>query len=154
MGSTDAQERMTCLICDQIANVTSLPGGALVDEADVVAFHVPPIDRFPVQYLGRLLIVTRRHVAHLGELTSDEAAAVGRAAQRLGSALLGLDDVTHVHSAIIGLHVPHFHQHVFPRYQWMPREADWNSLHERVDAPRGGADEISGFVRRLRANLA
>jgi hypothetical protein len=35
----------------------------------------------------------------------------------------------------------------------MPAEADWNSLDERVDAPRGGAEEIAGFVRRLRAAL-
>jgi diadenosine tetraphosphate (Ap4A) HIT family hydrolase len=145
---------MGCLICEQIEGVASLPGGPLVDDVAVVAYHLPPIDRFPVQYLGRMLVVTRRHVAHIGQLTSDEAAAVGRAAQYLGAALLELDDVAHVHCAVIGLHVPHFHQHVFPRYCWMPAEADWNSLHERVDAPRGGAEEIAGFVRRLRTAVA
>ena len=143
---------MDCLICDQIERVASLPGGPLIDEAEIIAYHVPPIDRFPVQYLGRLLIVTRRHVAHVGHLTPAEAVAVGRAVRRLGAALLRLGDVSHVHSAIIGLHVPHFHQHVFPRYHWMPTDADWNSLHERSDAPLGDAPEITGFVERLLAD--
>lgn len=144
---------MDCPICEQIETVASLPGGALVEEPDIVAYHLPPVDRFPVQYLGRLLVVTRRHVPHVGNLMPEEAANVGCAVQKLGAALRALDDVSHVHCAIIGLHVPHFHEHVFPRYRWMPPEADWNSLHERVDAPRGGAEEIGGFVRRLRTNL-
>jgi hypothetical protein len=32
-----------CLICEQIAAVDTLPGGALVDESLVVAYHLPPI---------------------------------------------------------------------------------------------------------------
>ena len=142
-----------CLICEQIAAVDALPGGALVDESLVVAYHLPPIDRFPRQYLGRVLLVTRRHVDHLGDLTEEEAAAVGRAARRLAAGLRALDDVARVHTAVIGLHVPHFHQHVFPRYEWMPPEADWNSLHELPDAPRGGAAEIAAFVERLRQHF-
>ena len=143
-----------CLICDQLATTGALPGGLLVDDDLVVAYHLPPIERYPQQYLGRTLIVTRRHVDHLGELTPDEAAAVGRAAQVLGAALLALDEVTRAHVAVIGLGVPHFHQHVFPRYEWMPNDADWNALHTRDDAPKGGADEIAAFVARLREHLA
>ena len=35
------------------------PAAQLVDDGAVVAYHVPPIDRFPRQYLGRVLLVTR-----------------------------------------------------------------------------------------------
>lgn len=139
-----------CLICDQLAAVDDLPGGPLVVDELVVAYHVPPIDRFPLQYLGRVLIVTHRHVDRLGELTREEAARVGVASRAVAVALEGLRDVSRVHIAVIGLGVPHFHQHVFPRYDWMPREADWNALHERDDAPLGGAAEIGAFVDRLR----
>jgi diadenosine tetraphosphate (Ap4A) HIT family hydrolase len=99
-----------CLICDQVASVDGLPGGALVDDELVVAYHLPPIDRFPRQYLGRVLLVTRRHVDHLGDLTADEAMAVGRGARIVAAAMRNLDEVTRVHVAVIGLHVPHFHR--------------------------------------------
>ena len=141
-----------CLICDQLAALASLPGGALVDDGVVVAYHVPPIERFPRQYLGRFLVVTRRHVDHLADLTPSEAAAVGVAARTVATGLQALEDVTRVHVAVIGLGVPHFHQHVFPRYRWMPREADWDALHELGDAPRGGEAEIEEFVTRVRAH--
>jgi diadenosine tetraphosphate (Ap4A) HIT family hydrolase len=58
-----------------------------------------------------------------------------------------------VHTAAIGLHVPHFHQHLFPRYGWMSPGADWNALHELPDAPLGGAPEIAELVDRLRPHL-
>ncbi|MGH3111278.1 MAG: HIT family protein [Gaiellaceae bacterium] len=141
-----------CLICEQIAAIDDLPGGAVVAGDVVVAYHLPPIERFPLQYLGRVLVVTRRHVDHLGELRREEASAAGIAARDVAAMLTSLDDVARVHLAVIGLHVPHFHLHVFPRYEWMPREADWNALHELPDAPRGGAAEISEFVERLRAS--
>ena len=142
-----------CLICDQIASIDTLPGGSLVDERLVRAYHLPPIDRVPRQYLGRILLVTERHVDHFGELTAEEAEAVGRAGRVVAASLLALDDVARVHTAVIGLGVPHFHQHLFPRYEWMSREADWNALHELPDAPLGGAPEIAALVDRLRPHL-
>ncbi|MBA3365778.1 MAG: hypothetical protein H0U03_08345 [Actinobacteria bacterium] len=97
--------------------------------------------------------MTRRHVDRLGDLTPDEAAAVGLAARAIAAGLQALSDVRRVHTAVIGLHLPHFHQHVFPRYEWMSPEADWNALHELPDAPRGGDGEIAEFVDRLRPHL-
>ena len=142
-----------CLICDQLEALDSLPGGPVVDDSAVVAYHLPPIDRFPQQYLGRFLVVTRRHVDHLADLTPDEAAAVGLASRTVATGLQALEDVERVHVAVIGLGVPHFHQHVFPRYAWMPREADWNALHELPGAPRGASAAIADFVDRFRANI-
>jgi hypothetical protein len=52
----------------------AVPGGFLWDDEVTVAFHTPPIEELgnPRPYLGHLLIVTRRHVARLGDLTEDE----------------------------------------------------------------------------------
>jgi RimJ/RimL family protein N-acetyltransferase len=47
----------------------------------------------------------------------------------------------------MGQHHPHFHLNVFPRYEWMPIDADWNALHRRDDAPLGGPLEIGYFLR-------
>jgi histidine triad (HIT) family protein len=142
-----------CLICDQVGSIDELPGGALVDNDLVVAYHLPPIDRFPRQYLGRVLLVTRRHVDHLGDLTDDEAAAVGRGSRVVAAGMRRLEDVSRVHVAVIGLHVPHFHLHLITRYEWAPPDADWNALHELPQAPLGAAEEIAGFVERLRPYL-
>jgi diadenosine tetraphosphate (Ap4A) HIT family hydrolase len=142
-----------CLICDQLASVDGLPGGALIDDDLVVGYHLPPIDRFPRQYLGRVLLVTRRHVDHLGDLTADEAMAVGRGARIVAAAMRNLDEVTRVHVAVIGLHVPHFHMHLIARYDWVPPDADWNRLHEHPKARLGGDVEIRAFVERLRPHL-
>ena len=89
----------------------------------------------------------------LGDLTEDEATAVGAAARRISRALEGVDDVLRVHLALIGLHVPHFHLHGFPRYTWLPRDVDMNALHTLDDAPRGGEAEIAAFAERRRARL-
>jgi diadenosine tetraphosphate (Ap4A) HIT family hydrolase len=142
-----------CLICDQVESIDVLPGGSLVDDALVAAYHLPPIERFPRQYLGRVLLVTRRHVDHLGDLTPDEAAAAGLAARTVAHALRSLGDVTRVHLAVIGLHVPHFHLHLIARYDWVPDDSDWNALHELPGAPLGGSEEIAAFVERLRPYL-
>lgn len=142
-----------CLICNQVGSIAELPGGALVDDDLVVAYHLPPIDRFPRQYLGRVLLVTRRHVDHLGDLTDEEAAAVGRGSRVVAAGMRRLDDVTRVHVAVIGLHVRHFHLHLIARYAWVPPDADWNALHELPQAPLGAAEEIAEFAERLRRRL-
>jgi len=97
--------------------------------------------------------VTRRHVDHLGDLTEAETIAVALGARRIAQALRAIDDVTRVHLALIGQHHPHFHLHIFPRYEWMPVDADWNALYERSDASRGAEVEIAQFVARLRPHL-
>ena len=142
-----------CLICKQLNTAESLPGGPLVGGDLVVAYHAPPIERFPRPYLGRFLVVTRRHVDHLADLTADEAAAVGVVSRTVASGLMAMEDVARVHVAVIGLGVAHFHQHVFPRYGWMPRDVEFTALHELPDAPRGADAEIGDFVGRVRGNI-
>jgi histidine triad (HIT) family protein len=142
-----------CLVCEQLDVARSFAGGPLLEDDAVVAYHLAPNDRFPLQYLGRIMVVTRRHVDHLADLTDEETVAVALAARRVAEALGALEEVTRVHLALIGQHHPHFHLHVFPRYEWMPLDADWNALYRRADAPRGNADGIADFVARLRPTL-
>lgn len=129
-----------------------MPGGFLWQEEVAVAFHVPPLDELenPRPYLGHLLIVTRRHVARLGELTDDEGAAVGRAAARLARRLTEAGGAEWVYSAVIGTGVPHFHLHLVPRYAGTPREVAWHEVDEWDGGPHGGAEEIAELAERLR----
>jgi diadenosine tetraphosphate (Ap4A) HIT family hydrolase len=139
-------------VCREVAGDVDLPGGLLWEDAEVIAFHVPPIKENPRPYLGHCMVVTRRHVDHLGDLTEAEAKSVASAARALAQALRA-EGAERVHVAVIGLGVPHFHQHLFPRYPGVPVGTSWMALDELPDAPHGGEREIAEFVGRLRPHL-
>jgi histidine triad (HIT) family protein len=144
-----------CLVCRELRGDVVVPGGFLWEDEWAVAFHVPPLEEIgnARPYLGHLLIVTRRHVARLGELRDGESATVGRAAARLARALTDAGDAEWVYSAVIGTGVPHFHLHLLPRYSGTPREVPWYAVDEWEDGPHGGAEEIADFAERLRPLL-
>lgn len=141
-----------CLVCREVAGEIDLPGGLLHDDEHAIAFHLPPTDANPRPYLGHLLVVTRRHVDHLGDLTDAEAASVARASRALAAALRA-EGVERVHVAVIGLGVAHFHQHLYPRYPGVPAGTSWLEVDALPDAPHGGADEVAAVVARLRPRL-
>lgn len=130
----------------------AIPGGFLAADQSVVGFHVPPLDEIgnPRPYLGHLLVVTRRHVAKLGDLNDDESSSVGRTAARLARALTEQGGAEWVYSAVIGTGVPHFHLHLLPRYPATPREVPWHAIDEWDGGPHGGAAEIEDFVGKLK----
>jgi diadenosine tetraphosphate (Ap4A) HIT family hydrolase len=142
-----------CLVCQELQGDVAVPGGFLWQDESVVAFHLPPLeDRGnPRPYLGHLLVVTRRHVARLGDLTDDESSAVGRAAARLARALTDAGGAAWVYSAVIGTGVPHFHLHLIPRYPATPREVVWHEVSRWEGAPHGGIKEIGELAQRLRS---
>jgi diadenosine tetraphosphate (Ap4A) HIT family hydrolase len=141
-----------CLICRELAGEVEMPGGALWEDEHVAAFHVPPLAASPEPYLGHLLVLTRRHVDHLGDLSDAEAASVACASRALAAALRA-EGAERVHVAVIGLGVAHFHQHLYPRYPGVPDGTSWMSVDELPGAPHGGADEIAALAERLRAHL-
>ncbi len=129
-----------------------MAGGFVYADELVAAFHVVSVER-PEEpaYLGHLLVVTRRHVPRLGDLTDDEAAAVGVAATRVAGSLVEKGGADWVFSAVIGTGVPHFHYHLVARYPETPRELQWHQVDEWDGARRGGPEEIAAFVEQLRS---
>jgi diadenosine tetraphosphate (Ap4A) HIT family hydrolase len=142
-----------CLICRELAGEVDLPGGFVADDELVAAFHIPPQEPGGSHYLGHLLVVPRRHVDQLPDLTRDEAGAVMDAAHRLATALRLARDPARIHLAVVGLGVPHFHLHVFPRYAGTPEELNWMSADEWEGAPHGDAAEIARLVEELRGAI-
>jgi ATP adenylyltransferase len=141
-----------CLVCREVAGEFDLPGGLLWEDSEVVAFHLPPTDENPRPYIGHCMVVTRRHVDHLADLSPQEARSVADASQTVASALRA-EGVERVHVAVIGLGVDHFHQHLYPRYPGTPPGTPWMDFDALTDAPHGGAGEIAEFVARLRVHL-
>src|SRR5215472_15698828 len=141
-----------CLGCRELEGAVDVPGGFLWDAPLAIAFHIPPLPGLnPRPFLGHLLVVTRRHVARYGDLTPDEASAIGRVASRLARALTDFGGADWVYSAVIGTGVPHFHQHLISRYPGTPRDLPWHD--EWKYGPHGGAREIAELSEKLRAGL-
>ena len=141
-----------CSVCREIAGEIGIPGGLLWEDDNAVAFHLPPMDDNPRPYLGHCMVVTRRHIDHVGDLTVGEAESVARGSRAVAAGLLA-EGAERVHVAVIGLGVEHFHQHLYPRYPGVPPGTSWMAVDELPDAPHGGAEEIAAFVERLRAHL-
>jgi histidine triad (HIT) family protein len=146
----------SCLICRELRGDVVLAGGFVHEDDQVAAFHVPPLQELgnPQPYLGHLLLVTKRHVARLGDLTHAESAAVGVAATRLARALTEAGDADWVYAAVIGTGVPHFHLHLYPRYPETPRQTAWYAIDEWEGARLGGADEIVELATAVKEALS
>jgi histidine triad (HIT) family protein len=138
---------MDCSICARLES-----GAFVYADEHVVVEHLEP-QAGGTAYLGYLFVETRRHVGGLGDLTPDEAAAVGRAAARVAHALRAAADAEHVYAAVIGHHTPHFHLHVIARHPGTPREYYWVRVDEWPDAPKGEAEAIAAFCARLKPYL-
>jgi len=153
LNYTPAVSDEDCLVCREIEGDINVPGGSLVDDEVVFAFHVPPLDADPTPYLGHLLVSPKRHVDHFGDLDEAEAARIGAVAAQLSKALRESEPVERVFAAVIGTHVPHFHLHLLPRYVGTPAEIRWYAVDEWEGALRGGPMEIAALVERLRTRL-
>lgn len=137
-----------CFICDKQASGDAFGLGVIHDDPLVFASHIA-VGGATDAYLGHLVVETKRHVAGLGLLTDEEAAAVGRLVNDLSAALLSDGGAEHVYSHVYGDGVPHLHVHLVPRYRGAPPEYRTLRTKEWPEAPRGGARE----ARRLSADL-
>src|SRR5215212_9885845 len=145
----------TCLVCREVAGEIELPGGLLWGDEHAVAFHLPPIESNPEPYLGHCMVVTRRHVDHLGDLSVAEAESVARASRSIAFGLRA-EGAERVHVAVIGLGGDHFHQHLYPRYHGVSPEPlgslSMNFPMLRMVMPNGLRPLWSVFARICRTS--
>jgi histidine triad (HIT) family protein len=90
-----------------------LAADMVLDEPDVLAF----LDHHPL-FPGHTLVVPRRHVATLAELTPELAAALLEASRRVAAAqrdALGSQGTFLALNDLVSQSVPHVHFHVVPR---------------------------------------
>ena len=58
-----------------------------------------------------------------------------------------------VFSAIVGMAIPHFHQHLFVRHAGTPAEYDWMAGDRWPGAPRGDEPAVVELCGRLRRHI-
>ena len=137
-----------CFVCEKHAQGDAAERGVLYQDDLVYAGHLHTMGGPPV-YRGYLMVETKRHVAGLGDLLDDEAAAVGRLVNRAARALKECAGSEHVFAFVYGTGVPHLHVHLAPCYPDTPREFWGPRIREWPDAPT--VDPVS--MRQLVADL-
>ena len=84
-----------CFVCRKQAEGESVEGGVIWVDDLIYAGHCHLLGQ-PDILLGWLIVEPRRHVAELGDLTQEEAAAVGVLTSRLAKALSVSEGAEHV----------------------------------------------------------
>jgi diadenosine tetraphosphate (Ap4A) HIT family hydrolase len=147
-----------CFICRKQASGDAFGAGVIYEDDLVFSSHVVPTDGKADAYLGYTFVEAKRHVAGVGELSSDEAAAVGVLINDLGAALRSTEGAEHVYAHVYGDGVPHLHVHLQPRYpntpvEYWPRRLDdgaiATSLTSWPSAPRGGLEAVRAISLRM-----
>jgi histidine triad (HIT) family protein len=144
-----------CFICTKHRDLRRMPGGQLLADEHAIVSRLPlatPTHTAESVYLGYLFVEPRRHVGGLGELTPDEAGAMGRLAASASAALHAVG-AEHVYAALIGHGIDHLHLHLIARWPGTPREFWWVRVDEWPEAPRGRASDVAALMDRLRQAL-
>ena len=90
---------------------------------------------------GWMMMISQRHVPGPAHFNDREAESFGPSLRHLERALEEVTGALRIHTAAMGESFPHFHCHMVPRYEKMPRDA---SAWEVFDLLRAsGAGEVS-----------
>ena len=130
---------VSCVFCDDVRR-----SGEVVaeDERLWVVLH----DDWAVR--GHAMIVWKRHVENVADLTGDEYMHFASAHHRAERALLAATGSDRAIILKLGIATPHLHVHIYPVSAALDRAAVMEIIDARVRAPRDEA-----FVADLRERL-
>jgi len=72
-----------------------------------------------------LIVESDRHVPYLADLSSEEAGELGHLRTRLANSLRAALAAEFVMTAVIGMGVAHFHEHIYARPTRGPDDVGW-----------------------------
>lgn len=101
--------------------------------------HIGPPHGVP----GWMLLVSRRHVPGPAFFDDREAASFGPTLRHLQRVLLETTGALRIYMAAMGESSPHFHCHLVPRYEKMPRDAKAWSVFDLQRAAAAGEVMVS-----------
>lgn len=133
---------MTCVFCDDVPGAAGAPQIVFEDERVRVMLH----DDWAVR--GHAMVVWKRHVENVGDLTAEEAAHFARVHHRTERALLAATGAERAILLKLGIATPHLHLHVYPVSATLDRAAVMAVIDAKTREER---DE--GFVAEVRARL-
>jgi diadenosine tetraphosphate (Ap4A) HIT family hydrolase len=141
-----------CFVCAKHRQGDAAEGGVIYEDDLLYAGHVHTRGRGSA-YRGWLVVEPKRHVGGLGDLTDEEAAALGRLLNRLARVQKVATGADHVYAFVYGDAVAHLHVHLAPRYPQTPSEYWGPRLNQWPDAPRVDPRAMGVLVGQLRQHL-
>lgn len=148
--TAEADPSLPCFACEKHRQGEAVVGGVVYEDTLVYAGHV---NAATPAYRGWLVVEPKRHAPGLGDLTDDEAGAVGRLSNRLARVLKEAEGAEHVYAFVFGDGVPHLHVHLAPRYPNTPIEFWGAQLNAWPEAPRVDDQEMGAVVANIRSRL-
>ena len=139
-------------MCEKHRQGDRAQGGVLYEDDLVYVGHVHALES-PTAYRGYLMVEPKRHAPALGDLTDEEAAAIGRTINRIARLQREALGAEHVYSFVYGDTVPHLHVHLAPRYPGTPIDHWGHGLQRWADAPRVTREEMRALIAELRGAL-
>jgi diadenosine tetraphosphate (Ap4A) HIT family hydrolase len=141
----------SCGVCNKLASTWTEP----LFENEL--WHVRPIDP-PAGVPGWMMLVARRHVPGPAQFNAREAASFGPTWCHLQRVLLEITGALRIYTAALGESSPHFHGHLIPRYERMPKEAIGWSVFDLERAAKAGEvvvdpADVAQFNSAFRAAL-
>ena len=148
----------SCLTCDLIARRDA--GDAPLWDSIHRTAHWDVVHSYNTSLPGWLVLVARRHVAAIDELTDEEAAELGLLLRRVSAALRVVTGClkTYVVQFAEQAEHPHVHFHVIPRMADQPAERRGPAVFGYLGVPEGERvseermNAIAAEVRRLLAS--
>jgi len=132
-----------CRMCTRLA-----ASGESVFENEL--WHVRPLDP-PSGVPGWMMLVARRHVAGPAQFDAREAQSFGPTWCHLQRVLLEVTGALRIYTAAMGESSPHFHGHLVPRYEHMPKDAKGWSVFDLERAAKAGEVQVDpAEVARIR----
>ncbi|MBU0635699.1 HIT domain-containing protein [Candidatus Micrarchaeota archaeon] len=130
-----------CIFCKIVKG--EMPAFKVVEGPHSIAF----LDIFPVSK-GHVLVIPKRHVKQLLELSEEELLEIGKIAQKIGKAVLaGLNcdgfSLVQRNGVAAGQIVPHVHFHVVPRFKG-------DSLSVWPSGPKAEQGELESVLLALK----
>lgn len=127
-------------------------GGVLYEDDFVYAYHYYQEEES--NYLGHLLLMTKRHVPTLADLTEAEGQALGLSMARLSKALKACTGAEKIYVEAYYEVVPHLHLLLTARYVGTPQEYWRWKIGNWPEAPTGGSEKVASLCDQLRTYLA
>ena len=118
-----------------------IPGHIVAESDKFVAF----LDIMPL-VLGHTLVVPRREVDYIFDLSEDELSEINLFARKVGKAVEKAVPCKRIGIAVIGLEVPHAHVHLVP----MNSADDLNFTRPKLKPTQ---EELASVAEKIRKNL-
>lgn len=139
MTAADYSQHMQCVFCTDVTQ-----SGEVVQESA----HAWVVLHEDWAVPGHAMIVSRRHVENLSDLTDHEWEHFGRVWRRAERAILAATEADRSIVMKLGLATPHLHVHIYPVSKTLTRDDVFAAIDAKTRNPR---DEQ--LVRKVRALL-